>query len=48
MFMLKDKKIWSLYKLPSKKELNIDNKNTKDLNLVWILVAVKAVLRNVY
>jgi hypothetical protein len=31
---LKNKEIWGLYKLPPKKELNIDNKNTKDPNLV--------------
>jgi type III secretory pathway lipoprotein EscJ len=37
-----------LYKLLSKKELNIDNKNAKDLNLVRILVAAEAVLRDVY
>jgi hypothetical protein len=45
---LKDKEIWSLYKLLPKKKLNISNKNTKDLNLVWILVVTKAVLRDVY
>jgi hypothetical protein len=46
--ILKDEEIWSLYKLPPKKELNISSKNTKDLNLVRILVAAKAVLRDAY
>jgi len=46
--MLKDKEIWSLYKLPLKKELNIGSKNTKDPNLICILVIAKAILRDAY
>jgi hypothetical protein len=45
---LKNKEIWSSYKLLPKKELNTGNKNPKDLNIVRILVAAKAVLRDTY
>ena len=46
--MLKDKEIWSSYKLPPKKELNASSEGTKDPDLVRILVAAKAVLRDIY
>jgi hypothetical protein len=48
LIILKDKEIWSLYKLLPKKELDTGNKNTKDPNLVQILVITKTVLRDVY
>jgi hypothetical protein len=49
--MLKDEEIWSSYKLPPKKELDAgseDTKGAKDPNLVRILVAAEAVLRDAY
>jgi hypothetical protein len=45
---LKDEEIWSLYKLPLKKELDRDSEDAKDPHLVGILVAAKAVLRDAY
>jgi hypothetical protein len=45
---LKDKKIWSLYRLPPKKELNKGSKDTQVPDLVRILVVVEAVLRDTY
>jgi hypothetical protein len=46
--MLKNKEIWSLYKLLLKKELNAGSEDTKDPNLVRILVIAEAVLRDTY
>jgi hypothetical protein len=46
--ILKDKEIWSSYKLPLKKELDAGSENTEDPNLVRILVIAEAVLRDVY
>ncbi len=46
--ILKDKEIWSLYKLLLKKELNVGSENSKDPSLVSILLAAKAILRDVY
>jgi hypothetical protein len=46
--ILKDKEIWSSYKLLPKKELNTGSKDTKDPSLVRILVAAKVVLRDAY
>jgi len=46
--ILKDKEIWSSYKLPPRKELNGGNKNTEDPNLVRVLVIAEAVLRDAY
>jgi hypothetical protein len=37
-----------LYKLLLKKELDAGSEDAKDPNLVWILVAAKAVLRDAY
>jgi hypothetical protein len=48
MPILKDKEIWSSYKLLPKKELNTGSKDTKDPNIVRILVIAKAVLRDAY
>jgi hypothetical protein len=48
MSNLKGKEIWSLYKLPPKKELNSDSENATDPDLVRILVAAKAMLRDAY
>jgi hypothetical protein len=48
MITLKDEEIWSSYKLPPKKELNAGSENTEDPNLVRILVAAEAVLRDAY
>lgn len=45
---LKNDEIESSYILPLKKELNIKAQNTKNPNLVHILVVVEAVLRNAY
>ncbi|PMD57726.1 uncharacterized protein K444DRAFT_533434, partial [Hyaloscypha bicolor E] len=45
---LKDEEIWSSYKLPPKKELNADSEDTKDPNLVRILVIAEAALRDAY
>jgi len=42
---LKDEEIKSSYKLPPKKELDVD---AKDADLVRILAAAKAVLRDAY
>jgi orsellinic acid/F9775 biosynthesis protein OrsD/helicase-like protein/RAD3-like DEAD/DEAH box helicase len=48
LITLKDKEIWSSYKLPPKKELDASSENTADPNLVRILVAAEAVLRDAY
>jgi len=45
---LKDEEIWSSYKLLLKKELNVGSEDTKDPNLIRILVIAKAALRDVY
>ena len=45
---LKDEEIWSSYKLPPKKELDAGSENAEDPNLVRILVAAEAVLRDAY
>jgi hypothetical protein len=45
---LKDKEIWSSYKLPPKKELNAGSENAEDPNLIRILVIAEAVLKDVY
>ena len=45
---LKCKEIWSLYKLPPKKELDSSSKNAKDPDLVQILATAEAMLRDVY
>jgi hypothetical protein len=45
---LKGEEIWSLYKLPPKKELNSSSKNAKDPNLVRILAIAKVMLRDTY
>jgi hypothetical protein len=45
---LKDEEIWSSYKLLPKKELNAGSEDAKDPNLVRILVAAEAVLRDAY
>jgi hypothetical protein len=45
---LKDEEIWSSYKLLLKKELNAGSEDTKDPNLVRILVIAKAALRDAY
>jgi hypothetical protein len=45
---LKDEEIWSSYTLPLKKVLDAGAKNAEDLDLVRILVAAKAVLRDAY
>jgi hypothetical protein len=46
--MLKDEEIWSSYKLLPKKELDAGSEDTKDPNLVRILLAAKVVLRDAY
>jgi hypothetical protein len=46
--ILKDEEIWSSYKLLPKKELDAGSENTKDPNLVRILVIAEAVLRDAY
>jgi hypothetical protein len=48
LIILKDEKIWNSYKLLPKKELDTDSKNTADPNLVRIIIAAKAVLRDIY
>ncbi|KAH9204426.1 hypothetical protein DL95DRAFT_247775, partial [Leptodontidium sp. 2 PMI_412] len=48
MITLKDEEIWSSYKLPPKKELDAGSGNEEDPNLVRILVAAEAVLRDAY
>ena len=48
MTTLKDEEIWSSYKLPPKKELDAGGEGAEDLNLVRILVAAEAVLRDAY
>ncbi|KAG4427113.1 hypothetical protein IFR05_017404, partial [Cadophora sp. M221] len=48
MITLKDEEIWSSYRLPPKKELDAGSENAKDPNLVRILVAAEAVLRDAY
>jgi hypothetical protein len=45
---LKDEEIWNSYKLPPKKELDTGSENAEDPNLVRILVATEAVLRDAY
>jgi hypothetical protein len=45
---LKDEEIWSSYKLPPKKELDAGSENAEDPNLVRILVAAEAVLRDAH
>ena len=45
---LKDEEIWSSYKLPPKKELDAGGENAEDPDLVRILVAAEAVLRDAY
>jgi hypothetical protein len=45
---LEDEEIWSSYKLPPKKELDGDSEDAEDPNLVRILVAAEAVLRDAY
>jgi hypothetical protein len=45
---LADEEIWSSYKLPPKKELDGDSEDAEDPNLVRILVAAEAVLRDAY
>jgi hypothetical protein len=45
---LKDEEIWSSYKLPPKKELDAGSGNAADPNIVRILVAAEAVLRDAY
>jgi hypothetical protein len=46
--ILKNKEIWSSYKLLPKKELDAGNKDAKDPNLVRILLAAEVVLRDAY
>ncbi|KAG4427194.1 hypothetical protein IFR05_017323, partial [Cadophora sp. M221] len=48
LMTLKDEEIWSSYKLPPKKELDASSENAEDPNLVRILVAAEAVLRDAY
>ena len=48
MTMLKDEEIWSSYKLSPKKELNADGEGIEDPNLVRILIAIEAILRDAY
>lgn len=48
MTTLKDEEIWSSYKLPPKKELDTGGEGAEDPNLVRILVAAEAVLRDAY
>jgi hypothetical protein len=45
---LKDKEIWSLYKLLPKKKLDAGSEDTKDPNLVRILVIAKTILKDTY
>ena len=45
---LQDKEIWSSYKLPPKKELEVAMQDTKAPDLVRIVVAAEAVLRDAY
>jgi hypothetical protein len=45
---LKDEEIWSSYKLLLKKELNKGYENIEDPNLVRILIAIEAILRDAY
>jgi superfamily II DNA helicase RecQ len=45
---LKGEEIWSSYKLPPKKELDSSSENAKDPDLVRILVAAEAMLRDAY
>jgi hypothetical protein len=48
LVILKDEKIKSLYMLLLKKVLDANTENTKDPDLVRVLVAAKAVLRDAY
>ena len=48
MTTLKDEEIWRSYKLPPKKELDAGSRNAEDPNIVRILVAAEAVLRDAY
>lgn len=45
---LKGKEIWSLYKLLPKKDLDSSSENAKDPDLVRILAAAEAMLRDAY
>jgi hypothetical protein len=45
---LKGEEIWSLYKLPPKKEPDSSSENAKDPNLVRILATAEAILRDAY
>ncbi|PQE10616.1 telomere-associated recq protein [Rutstroemia sp. NJR-2017a WRK4] len=45
---LKDEEIWSSYKLPPKKELEVGSKGAADPDLVRIVGAAEAVLRGAY
>jgi hypothetical protein len=45
---LQDEEIWSSYKLPPKRELDADMEDAKPPDLVRILVAAEAVLRDAY
>tara|TARA_R110002033_G_scaffold159550_1_gene195849 strand:+ start:365 stop:532 length:168 start_codon:yes stop_codon:yes gene_type:complete len=46
--MLKDEEIWDLYKLPPKKKLDISSEDAEDPQLIRILVAAKAILKDAY
>jgi Lhr-like helicase len=48
MSTLKDEEIWSSYKLPPKKELDLGGEKSEDPQLVRILVVAEAVLRDAY
>ena len=48
MAKLKDEEIWSSYKLLLKKELNMGSEDSRDPDLIRILVITKAVLRDTY
>jgi hypothetical protein len=48
MSNLKGEEIWSLYKLPPKKEPDSSSENTKDPDLVRILAVAEAMLRDAY
>ena len=46
--VLKDEEIWGSYKLPPKRELDTGGENAEDPDLVRILVAAEAMLRDAY
>lgn len=46
--VLKDEEIWGSYKLPPKREFDAGGEEAEDPNLVRILVAAEAVLRDAY